>query len=157
MHVRRGLRVLPKLRSDAASWGRQSLADLGEEGFSDAMLRASVGDPFSESTPKTALADLRELIDAAGPAFDPHGWFVVGDVRGDIGVVLPHLFADRRTTGTLWYLGVLPERRGHGYGTQLHLLGLHRLRSLGALDYVGSTDTANEPMLRVFARNGCVS
>ncbi|MCB9232004.1 MAG: GNAT family N-acetyltransferase [Bacteroidia bacterium] len=58
-------------------------------------------------------------------------------------------------SGSINYIGILPPFRGKGLGKSLHLLGLHQLKQLGCESYVGSTDSRNEPMLKIFAQNGC--
>ena len=71
------------------------------------------------------------------------------------GVLLPQIYPDIQTEGTLYYIGVAPERRGEGWGKRLHAHGLALLASRGATRYVGSTDLRNEPMVRVFRHNRC--
>ena len=139
------------------SWQTQTLALLGEDAFASTMLDASIGDPFETSTPESALADLRELEEEAGATFDPRQWLVVSDETGEIGVLLPQVFEDDPSSGTLSYLAVMPERRGQGFGRRLHQFGLQRLKDLGAVTYRGSTDAENAPMLAIFAANGCTA
>ncbi|UBH25497.1 GNAT family N-acetyltransferase [Micrococcus porci] len=132
-----------------------SLAALGEEQFSTHMLAASGGDPFDTSTEESALEDLLEIIEGAGDHFDPHAWYVVGDGEGEIGVVLPQPLPDKPGTGTVFYVAVLPSRRGRGKGRQLHQFGLSELARRGCTEYVGSTSVDNAPMVAVFQANGC--
>ncbi|GAA1371529.1 GNAT family N-acetyltransferase [Luteococcus sanguinis] len=136
-------------------WQLTSLAEMGEEDFVRVLLRASEGDPYDTSTPETAAEDFRELVEAAGDRFEPGGWLVVSDAEGEIGVVLPQVFPDDPTAGTLFYLAVVPGRRGRGLGRQLHRLGLSELRRRGANTYLGSTGASNAPMTAIFAANGC--
>ena len=82
---------------------------------------------------------------------------VTYDAQGEIGVVLPQIYAQDPTAGTLFYLAVVPERRGSGLGRRLHAFGLRRLRQLGAVHYYGSTDSRNAPMLAIFTANGCTA
>ncbi len=134
-------------------WRLETMAALGEEEFAARMVVASEGDPFSPSTPESAVADLRELVQYAGEEFDPEHWFAVSD--GDpLGVLLPQVYPDDPLEGTLFYLGVVPERRRQGLGSQLHRLGLEFLHERGAVRYVGSTDERNIAMLKVFAHAG---
>lgn len=135
-------------------WGLRTLAELGEERFAVLLIRAAEGDPFEQTPAERALDDLRELIAGAGAAYDPSSWYAVTDSLGDLGVVLPQVFADRPEEGTLFYIGIHPERRGQGFGRQLHRWGLAELVARGATRYVGSTDLRNAPMLAVFASNG---
>lgn len=154
IYVRRDLESLPV--EDFPGWLTQSLADLGEEHFAQLMLEASEGDPFETSTPESALADLREMRDAAGERYDAKCWLLVSDVDGLIGVVLPQPYVRNRDAGTLHYLGVMPARRGQGLGRRLHQFGMQQLVRRGVRRYRGSTDVENAPMLAIFAANGCV-
>ncbi|MEO7587410.1 MAG: GNAT family N-acetyltransferase [Arachnia sp.] len=140
---------------DFPSWKIQTLAQLGEEAFATRMLEASAGDPFDTSTPESALADLQELEEEAGATFDPSLWVLLSDASGEIGVVLPQVSDTDPNCGILSYLAVMPARRGHGLGHQLHQFGLQRLKELGAVNYRGSTDAENAPMLAIFRANGC--
>lgn len=153
----RATRELAGLRAPRvpSHWYSRSMADLGERAFAAVMLDASTADPFDPSSPETAVEDLRGLVDAAGDQFDARRWLLLADERGDIGVVLPQPFPRDPTTGTLFYLGVLPRRRGHGYGRSLHGYGLELLRLLGVERYVDSTDAANAAMIAIFEANGC--
>lgn len=140
----------------APGWSTTSLAELGVEEFAAVMGRAAEGDPFETSTPESATDDLHSLIADVGDAHHPEAWVVVADGDGEVGVVLPQPYPDDPETGTLLYLGVLPERRGQGLGAALHLVGMDRLRDLGVKRYVDSTDLRNAQMLRIFERNGAV-
>lgn len=148
-------RVLDEPKPTPSGWTLDSLEQVGEQDFNRVMLRASDGDPYDTSTPESAEADFRELVEAAGGQFDPRGWYLVRDDRGDVGVVLPQVFPDEPTTGTLFYVAVVPERRGEGLGRALHRFGLSELAKRGAKAYVGSTDATNEPMIAIFTANGC--
>jgi RimJ/RimL family protein N-acetyltransferase len=148
-------RTLDDLPSVPPGLVLRSLAEVGERAFCARMAEASEGDPFEER--KGAERDLdrewRELVSYAGDLFRPDRWWTVDDDSGPVGVVLPQAFSTEK--GTLFYLGVLPHRRGVGLGRALHAQGLHLLAAQGLRRYVGSTDLRNEPMRRVFERNGC--
>lgn len=135
----------------------KTLAELGEERFLELMTEASKGDPFEDMTGRDPRSDFRELVDYAGDKFDPT-WWRAGYLRGaPMGVVLPQEFADRDGEGSLFYVGVLPDHRGHGHGKRLHAAGLEFLARNGIGHYVGSTDSRNMPMLAIFAANDCRS
>ncbi|MBD3347578.1 MAG: GNAT family N-acetyltransferase [Candidatus Eisenbacteria bacterium] len=133
----------------------RSLASLGDERFLEIMTEASRGDPFEDMSERDPRADFRELRDYAGRKFDPTWWRVAFRGGTPVGVILPQEFADRDGEGTLFYVGVVPSERGHGYGKMLHATGLSFLSRKGITRYAGSTDTRNSPMLRVFEANGC--
>lgn len=136
-------------------WTLTSLAELGQEKFAQRIYQASIGDPFETTTAENALTELTELMTYAGEAFAPEQWFAVDDAAGPIGVVLPQLVHDSPGEGTLFYVGVAPERRRAGFGTRLHTLGLALLQDLGAQFYLGSTDTRNTGMRKIFTTNNC--
>lgn len=132
----------------------RTLADVAEADFLSRMTAATVGDPFEDRKEGTDPAEeWKALIAYAGERFDPSRWFLVDDAEGPVGVVLPQATSDEN--GTLFYVAVLPERRGEGLGTRLHAKGLHLLAGQGVTNYFGSTDLRNEAMSRVFERNGC--
>src|SRR5262245_5677738 len=147
--------LAPPLPDPGDVWRLRSLEQTREDEFIWRMFLASTGDPFEER--KGVERDLgrewRELVASAGPRFVPARWLLADDARGPVGVVLPPF--QRPHLGTLYYVGVIPARRGEGLGRALHALGLARLAADGAKRYVGSTDTRNAAMRRVFERNGC--
>ena len=144
-------------RGAGAGFVLRSLVEVGEPEFVARMLAASEGDPFEErkGADRDPEREWRELVEGAGARFDPTRWLLVDDAKGPVGVVLPQAHDEK--SGTLFYVAVLPERRGEGLGTRLHAFGLERLADMGLPRYVGSTDVRNAPMLRVFARNGCTT
>ncbi len=150
-------RLLAEPQPSPDDWKLSTLDELGLAAFNQVMLRASDGDPYDTSTAESAGEDFRELVEAAGAAFDPRSWYVVADGRSDVGVVLPQVFPDDPTTGTLFYVAVLPERRGEGLGRALHAFGLSELARRGARNYVGSTDPENTAMIAIFEANGCTT
>lgn len=133
----------------------RSLAEIGEDRFLEVMTRAAEGDPFEDVSARDPRSDFRDLVNYAGASFDPTWWRVAYLDRDPIGVVLPQAYADRANEGTLFYVGVLPEFRGRGFGRTLHASGLAFLAERGVTRYVGSTDARNLPMVAVFRANGC--
>ncbi|WP_432353609.1 GNAT family N-acetyltransferase [Sporosarcina sp. A2] len=73
-----------------------------------------------------------------------------------VGISIPHIEPGMRGEGRLFYFGILPEWRDKGMGTVCHQHTLDALKEFGATYYVGSTDAANEAMIRIFEKNGCV-
>ena len=131
------------------------MSALGEEAFGRLLVAACQGDPFDESTADTVVDELRMMAEAAGDRFDADCWYTVHDAQGEVGVLLPQPFPDIENTGTLFYVGVLPHRRGEGLGRKLYELGLSELARRGCTEYLGSTAAANEPMLAIFRAAGC--
>jgi len=133
----------------------RTLAEAGKAEFLRVMTEAAAGDPFEDMAGRDAEDDFRELKDAASDKFDPASW-MLAQVGGDVvGVVLPQEYPGSKREGTLFYVAVLPAFRGRGYGRALHASGLSMLAERGVTRYVGSTDTRNGPMLKVFEANGC--
>jgi RimJ/RimL family protein N-acetyltransferase len=133
----------------------RALADFGRGEFIRLLTAASEGDPFEDADERDPEAEFDELVEMAADKYDDESWFaaiVDGEV---VGVVLPQEFADADAEGTLFYVAILPSFRGRGYGRALHAAGLSMLKDRGLTKYIGSTDTRNEPMLRVFEANGC--
>lgn len=56
---------------------------------------------------------------------------------------------------TLHHIGLTPEARGHGLGTDLLLRALAAARTTGAEVYIGSTAVNNAAMRKTFERLGC--
>jgi ribosomal protein S18 acetylase RimI-like enzyme len=151
--VARGLKgELPECEVDFTF---RSLFEVGKPAFLRTMTEAAQGDPFEDVTDGDPEADFNELVEGAGNRFDPASWMLalVGD--DVVGVVLPQEFPGHDKEGTLFYVAVLPAFRGRGYGRALHASGLSMLAECGVTRYVGSTDTRNGPMLKVFEANGC--
>ena len=151
--VEKDLRAFRTGREDPFVY--RSLAEIGEDRFIEVMAEAATGDPFEDVGTRDPRSDFADLISYAGASFDPTWWCVAYLDRNPIGVVLPQVFSDRTNEGTLFYVGVLPEFRGRGFGRILHSSGLGRLARRGVERYVGSTDARNLPMIAVFRANGC--
>jgi RimJ/RimL family protein N-acetyltransferase len=132
----------------------RSLADVGEEFFAIVLAAATTGDPSEDAT-QHMVEGYQEFIRRAGGGFDPRYWMIAYKEDETIGVILPQVYHDDNTMGSLFYIGVLPEHRRKGYGTLLHAAGLEMLKERGVRRYVGSTHPDNAAMLQVFRRNGC--
>lgn len=52
------------------------------------------------------------------------------------------------------YIGVVPERRGHGYAYDLLVEGTQLLAAEGVDRIVAATDSTNTPMAAAFAKAG---
>jgi ribosomal protein S18 acetylase RimI-like enzyme len=70
-----------------------------------------------------------------------------------VGLILPDLIDDE--LGTFTYLAILPGFRGKGLGNPLFVDGLNLLKSNGATQYFDSTGITNQPMIKIFEKNGC--
>lgn len=85
--------------------------------------------------------------------FSP-SWALLSDAAGPVGLCLPGLNPDG--SGSLWFIGVLPDRRRQGHGAGLHTWGLRALAHAGATTYRDCVAPDNGAMRAVLARNGCV-
>ncbi len=132
----------------------KSLAELDKQFFIKIMSQAAIGDPFEE-VGENPEDDFNELIEGAGNKFKPELWKIAYLNNQPIGVFLPQEFADIAQAGTLFYIGVIPEFRGKGFGKILHAEGLSILANNNIHTYKGSTDIANKPMLKIFEQNNC--
>lgn len=131
----------------------RTLDDVPRELFDEVLDTAHIGDPLEESTAHERSA-LEAYISLAGDAFESRRWRIAELEGRPVGVILPQIFPDLRTVGTLFHIGILPEFRGRGLGRILHAKGLELL-SDEVDSYVGSTHVLNTPMIRIFERNGC--
>jgi GNAT superfamily N-acetyltransferase len=71
------------------------------------------------------------------------------------GVVLPvqgHWSENGLGPGGFFWIGVRPESRGHGFGTELVIRGSEVLDNLGVWQVHNSADIENTPMIRAFRR-----
>jgi ribosomal protein S18 acetylase RimI-like enzyme len=87
--------------------------------------------------------------------YEINQWKIVSTRNKNIGIIMPHIFPEKPGLGTLLEIGLKPECRGKGYGRIIHAHGLELLKQMGAKKYLGSTETTNYAMLRVFEINGC--
>ncbi len=132
-------------RSTAESERREILAILGRviEGSLSREWNASVESKYES------------MVEFANVAYDPKYWMVAYDDDVPAGLVFAQRYFDVPNKGSLFIVGLVPEYRGQGFGRVLHAKGLELLAEMGVENYVGSTDLANAPMLRVFEANGC--
>lgn len=119
--------------------------------FSNALL----GTMGRDLNPAEPAEELKFIIEFAGDAYHPETWVVAYDSEMPIGMIFAQRYADKPLEGSLFFIGVLPEHRGKGFGGILHAKGLEMLAAIGVKEYVGSTDVNNEPMLQVFKANDC--
>ncbi len=72
-----------------------------------------------------------------------------------VGYAFPTLFRHNPDQGTIRFIGVVPKFTGRGWGKLIHLHALSILSDMGARTYLGSTETSNLAMVRIFQQNGC--
>lgn len=109
----------------------------------------SAEDIAAQGIDETARRDLEYL----GSFQSPREWWRLGtDGEGTpVGVVMP---ARNSEHAIIAYLGVVPEKRGNGYGLDLLLEGTRTLRALGIEEIHADTDVSNTPMAAAFRAAG---
>ncbi|MDF5755284.1 GNAT family N-acetyltransferase [Spongiactinospora sp. TRM90649] len=119
-------------------------------GTLDAHARAQAAREGAEAA---ALEDLKILRWFPGPRED---WRLAytpdGTPDGELaGLTVP---TRNHTSPVIGLIGVVPERRGHGYGLDLLAEATHMLAERGAQEVIGETDFGNEPMAAAFRKAG---
>lgn len=133
----------------------RTLSDVGDEAFIEVVEHISTGSLdrriAAERDEYGALeAARREFNDLQGMDYKPDWWEVAYTPSGElVGMVMP---TGSPTFGTIGYIGVVPEQRGHGYGDELLARGTGTLRRAGYERLVCDTDIANIPMANAFRR-----
>ncbi|QUG43619.1 hypothetical protein KD050_10535 [Psychrobacillus sp. INOP01] len=112
----------------------------------------------SGSANKNKLFSIRQIMESLERELGAN-WrdqcFIFSQDSMNYGISIPHIEQDTTDEGRMFYFGVVPEQRCKGYGTKFHAISLELLKTLGAKLYVGSTDTSNKHMRRIFEANGC--
>lgn len=117
------------------------------EGSLDAHTRRSL---LTRDAAELAAEELADMVNYAGPV---DGWRVAYDASGAlVGLVTGNPGA-KVFTG---YVGVVPERRGHGYARRLLAWMTRWQADQGAEKVVGETDDENVPMAKAFEAVGFV-
>ena len=119
-------------------------------------------DQFAVSRGGSARA-AAELLAVCPEYFEhPADWWRAGvDAAGQsVGFVLPVLFKDRakwkdgRPQGTIFYMGVLPECRGHAYAQALLAEATRIFLAANCWRIFCDTASCNAPMLNAFHKAG---
>ncbi|WP_404456353.1 GNAT family N-acetyltransferase [Oceanobacillus kapialis] len=97
---------------------------------------------------------MRSLESELGSAWRDICYYFVID-REVCGISIPHIEEGTTDEGRMFYFGVVPEMRGRGFGSSMHVASLSLLKQQNAAYYVGSTDTSNQAMITIFVKNGC--
>ena len=87
-----------------------------------------------------------------GMTYEP-AWWQLAYTRDEalVGLVMPTANA---SSGTIGYIGVVPQQRGHGYSHDLLVQGTVTLCRAGSASIRADTDVANVPMAKAFYRAG---
>jgi ribosomal protein S18 acetylase RimI-like enzyme len=146
-----------RLRFDAAepAWLEQAVASVMETSAdeSDQASVAELGGPGAA----------RELLAFDSGYFEvrPGGWAHAVNALGErVGFLLLALLKPDRywkegqAQGTIYYMGILPDHRGKGYGADLLDEATRALRGADCWRVFCDTGSRNEPMLRTFRKAG---
>jgi ribosomal protein S18 acetylase RimI-like enzyme len=142
---------------DAGRLSYRSLAELGRPAFSAVFGRGPEGTLdrndryyWTRCGPDGWAAEMLGFCRAS----DEESWLVGVDPAGDpVGYVLVSAF-DEDGVATIAHIGVLPERRGNGYGLDLLAAGMRAARERGFRAMLNDVDVENRPMLGAFERAG---
>jgi len=142
------------------------------EPVSDEALRPLIGAVMATSmdesdrftVPRVGIeAAVQEVYDLLPRYFErqPGWWRMAKDTQGQpVGFVLPVTFKeerhwrDGRPQGTIFYMGVLPGFRGHGYGLALVHEATRVFLAANCWRIFCDTGTSNAPMINAFRRAG---
>lgn len=135
----------------------RSLADSGEGAVLRLLERAMRGSPDQRTQAdraalgaEGAALQLYRLLQSLG--YEAAWWQVGSTADGTaVGLLMP---CGTPAWGTIGYIGVVPEHRGHGYIDELLAQATQTLVALGAERIEADTDVANRPMANAFARGG---
>jgi RimJ/RimL family protein N-acetyltransferase len=157
--LRDGLRWLlssPSERAEPGPLTFRTIADVGEDGFVDAIAATLEGTADSELTLDVEEHGAREaarryLEDHQSLEHRPE-WFELAYGGGDlVGVIMG---ARNPTSAVIAYVGVVPEERGSGFAAPLVRRGTARLAAAGATEIRGDCDRDNVAMAKAFERAG---
>jgi len=130
----------------------ESIAETGLKQFLEVFKEVVNDDPERDVAYEVYFSD---LVEYAEEKYEPKNWKTVMLERRYIGVMLPQIFPDKEEWGGVFYIGLIPEARNKGYGRIMLSKCMEILKGQGIKRYIGSTNTNNEPMLRVFESTGC--
>jgi ribosomal protein S18 acetylase RimI-like enzyme len=137
-------------KKETALFSYQDLETLGFEFFVKVLLQIQSDslDFYAAQAVKDPQKELMELKDP--DRYIPHLWQTAFFADKPVGMILPGKAGDE---GVIQFMGVLPSHRGRGYGSILHCKALLLLKACGLKQYVGSTDSNNLPMVRIFEKS----
>jgi ribosomal protein S18 acetylase RimI-like enzyme len=141
----------------------RSLAEVGQAAFIDAIRRVTGGSldrldllqVASLGADRLAREYFRLLKEEF--AFHPDWWWLAYTPSGElVGQVVGVPFNVPRQEGSIGYIGVVPEQRGHGYIHDLLARGMQAMFADRLKAFVCDTDALNAPMQNAFEKQGYV-
>ena len=146
----RNLRTFSPVYTDNFKY--KSINEIGNRKFSE-LFKVCIEDPIEKYIQfRKCEIRIKKLFRSI---YTIDNWKVATLKNENVGIIMPHIFPEDLKLGTLLEIGLKPEYRGKGYVRILHAHGLEILKQMGAKKYLGSTETTNHAMLRVFELNGC--
>ena len=133
------------------------LHDLVEVAMANSLDRhdqKSVAEYGAAAVAKRFLADVDDYF-----GYQMAWWqFAANEKQELVGFLLPVIYPGEQRSGleeaTLYYIGVLPEHRGHGYGYDLLCQATRTMQQAGVWRIYCDTDIENIPMIKAFQRAG---
>ncbi|WP_164667448.1 GNAT family N-acetyltransferase [Virgibacillus doumboii] len=140
--------------ADDLTFSLRSLHELPLEEFISVWKKSAANSPNASSV-LNMDEQMQNVRKELGPGYQDT-CLVAYDGGKPVGVVMPHIEPGTLDEGRLFYFGLVPEERGKRKSKVLHQQALRVLKEdFGASYYIGSTSTANIPMLKTFKENGC--
>ena len=140
----------------------RSLEEVGEVTFITASERGNEGtldrddqQGLAEYGAHQLAQNYYELLQNEHWAYEPAWWQLAYTPDDElVGFVQPLIFRNTPTEGTIGYIGVVPEQRGHHYVDDLLAKAHQILQGADVAEMVCDTDSENLPMIRAFERAG---
>jgi ribosomal protein S18 acetylase RimI-like enzyme len=137
--------------------------EVGENAFLDVIRRTSAGSlDRLDQLQRDELGEdqfAREYVNLLKNEFQfrPEWWLMAYTPGGQVaGFVIGVPYNAERNEGTIGYIGVLPEQRGHGYVNDLLAQSMAAMMRDGMTAFICDTDTLNVPMQQAFERRGYI-
>ncbi|MCK5805300.1 MAG: GNAT family N-acetyltransferase, partial [Lentisphaeria bacterium] len=143
---------LPSSAPSRLEW--RTMADVGEGCALDILRKASIATPDGANV-EAGISAVADLLGGSYSSLDPRT-VQLGHLHDrPISILLTQVDIDSGWS-TFPFLGIIPEHRGSGLGTQIHLHGLATIRALGGTLYHDGTSESNVAMVRLFEKHGCI-
>ncbi|MFC4619580.1 GNAT family N-acetyltransferase [Camelliibacillus cellulosilyticus] len=146
-------RELSSVSPNQKNFDLKNLHSIDDDFFKDIWEQARVA---SKNAPESTSIDhlFEGLKEELGPNYESYCHIAFKDGLS-IGMTIPHPEPGTVDEGRIFYIGILPEHRGKGFGQLLHDDSLALLKALGLNVYIGATGAFNVPMQMIFEKNHC--
>ena len=151
-YLRHNLEVPIELPNAAGSLTYQSYRDCNPDAFNRTLLLSyRETQDFPELNGLRSMEEVLRGHQAAG--FDPGRWWLASEEGRAVGVLLLNE-SDEPGEWEIAYVGVVPEARQRGLGTELVRHALHETKKAGIRALTLSLDARNEPAWKVYRKLG---